>query len=86
MRKAKRFMIGAIIFYLWYVYTAAVLHFTDPFATGVLYKVLKFSAPLTLLGAEGAGASLIYCAPILFLVATAIVDLLSEFTKKQKSS
>lgn len=84
MKKAKRFTIGAAIFYLWYVYTAAVLHFTDPFATDVFHKALRVSAPLTLLGGEGAGAALIYGAPILFLVATVLIDLLPEFTKMQK--
>lgn len=84
MTKAKRFMLGAAIFYIWYVYTSAVLHFVEFTTSGVWYKILKFSAPLTLLGGEGAGAVLIYSAPILFLVATVIIDLLPAFTKKQK--
>lgn len=86
MSKQKRFTIGAVIFYVWYAYTAAVLHFVEFCVTGVLYKVLKFSAPLTLFGGEGAGAVLIYGAPILFLAVTVIVDLLPEFTKAQKIS
>lgn len=84
MRKTKGVMLGAVFFYIWYVYTAAVLHFADFMASGVWYKILKISAPLTLLGGEGAGAALIYGAPILFLVATVILDLLPEFIKAQK--
>lgn len=84
MKKAKRFTIGAVLFYVWYVYTAAVLHFVEFTASGIWYKILKFSAPLTLLGGEGAGAALVYGAPMLFLAATVIIDLLPEFTKKQK--
>lgn len=84
MKKAKRFTIGAVLFYVWYVYTAAVLHFVEFTASGIWYKILKFSAPLTLLGGEGAGAALIYGAPILFFAATVIIDLLPAFTKAQK--
>lgn len=84
MRKTKGFMIGAIFFYVWYVYTSAVYHFADFYTTDVLYKVLKISAPLTLLGKEAAAGGLFYSAPILFFLATVVIDLLPEFTKKQK--
>lgn len=84
MSKQKRFTIGAVIFYVWYAYTAAVMHFVEFCATDVLYKVLKISAPLTLLGKEAAAGGLFYSAPILFFLATVVIDLLPEFTKKQK--
>lgn len=84
MEKAKRFMIGAAIFYLGYVYSGAVLLFTPPFATDVLYKVLKAFAPLTWIDGEAAGSIMYIGAPILFLAATVIIDLLSELNKTQK--
>ena len=84
MTKSKRIVIVSAIFYVWYVYTAAVLHFVDFCATGVLYKVLKFSAPLTLFDAEFSGVLMYFFAPILFLAATVILDSLPEFTKTQK--
>lgn len=84
MKKAKRFTIGAGIFYVWYVYTGAVYQFADFCATGALYKILKISAPLMWLGGEGAASVLFVFAPILFLAATVIIDLLPEFTKAQK--
>lgn len=84
MSKQKRFTIGAVIFYLWYVYSGAVLLFTPPFATDVLYKVLKAFAPLTWIDGEAAGSIMYIGAPILFLAATVIIDLLSELKKTQK--
>lgn len=76
-------MIGAVIFYLWYIYTGAIYNFIDFYVTGRLYTMLKFSAPLTLLDGEVA-AILLFSAPIFFTVVTAIINLLLEFTKKQK--
>lgn len=76
-------MLGAVIFYVWYVYTAAVYEFIDFCVTGALYPVLKFFTPLTWIGAEGT-AVLLFSAPILFFVVTVIVDLLPAFTKVQK--
>lgn len=84
MSKSKRILIVSAIFYVWYVYTAAVLHFVEFCATDVLYKVLKFSAPLTLFDAEFSGVLMYFFAPILFFAATVIIDLLPEFTKTQK--
>lgn len=84
MTKAKRFMIGAVIFYVWYIYTGAVFQFNF-YATDVLLnKVLKFFAPLTWMDAEGTSSIMFVLAPILFFVATVIIDLLPAFTKKQK--
>lgn len=84
MSKQKRFVIGAVIFYVWYAYTAAVMHLVEFCATGALYKILKISAPLTLLDLEFGGVLMYFFAPILFLAVTVIVDLLPEFTKAQK--
>lgn len=84
MSKQKRFMIVAVVFYVWYVYTAAVYEFPYFTASGKLYSALIITAPLLLLGVEGVASFLGYLAPILFLVATVIIDLLPEFTKKQK--
>lgn len=84
MSKQKRFMIGAVIFYGWYIYTGAVFQFNF-YATDVLLnKVLKFFAPLTWMDAEGTSSIMFVLAPILFFAATVIIDFLSAFTKKQK--
>jgi len=84
MRNRKYFWAGAVIFYMWYVYTCAVFQFADWYASGMLYRVLVAFAPLTWLGAEGASACLTVWAPIVFFAATVIFALLSEFTKRQK--
>ncbi len=84
MRKTKGFMIGAIFFYIWYVYTGAVYEFAYFTTSGMLYKVLLVTAPLVWIDMEFAASVLGIIAPILFLAVTVIIDLLPAFTKAQK--
>lgn len=84
MSKQKRFMLGAVIFYVWYIYTGAVFQFNFYATDELLNKVFKFFAPLTWIDAEGTSSIMFVLAPILFFAATVIIDLLSAFTKKQK--
>lgn len=47
MRKTKGFTVGAVIFYVWYIYTGAVFQFNFYATDELLNKVFKFFAPLT---------------------------------------
>lgn len=77
-------MIGAVIFYLWYVYTAAVYEFAYFLTSGKLYSALVITAPLMWLGKESAASFLFILAPILFFIGSVLIDLLTDFTKAQK--
>lgn len=66
------------------IFTGAVYHFAYFLTSGVLYKVLLITAPLVWIDMGLAASVLGIIAPMLFLAATMIIDLLPEFTKKQK--
>ena len=84
MEKAKRFTIGAIIFYIWYIYTGAVYHIPYYLTRGVLYKVLCIIALPVWIDMELAASLLFVLAPMVFFAVTVIIDLLPDFTKTQK--
>lgn len=84
MRKAKYFTIGAIIFYIWYIYTGAVYHIPYYLTRGVLYKVLCIIALPVWIDMELAASLLFVLAPMVFFAVTVIIDLLPDFTKAQK--
>lgn len=85
MKKAKRFTVGAVIFYAWYIYTAVWLNCICLVESDIWYTVLKITAPLLLFGAEFAGACMAFWAPFVFFMGTLFLLLITpEFTKKQK--
>lgn len=84
MSKQKRFMIGAVLFYVYYVYMGAVYHFARLAEGDVLHKVLMITAPIVWIGMEFAASVLFILAPMLFFAVTVIINLLPAFTKAQK--
>ncbi|MGN0520568.1 MAG: hypothetical protein ACI4LB_07480 [Candidatus Fimenecus sp.] len=61
-----------------------VYQFAYFMTSGALYKTLLITAPLVWIDIELAASVLGIIAPVLFLVATVIIDLLPVFTKKAK--